>query len=153
LQLWAGLNLLDNLSTVVAFHAFAQERQDVAAPTVLIGGQAALWLAALAVERPAEGPPAGEMTVMYSGPELATQVAVAGTLAPPATGNAIPAGYAPLLAPRAQAGAPLWASLPLLLAESAPAIPSLAEPGLADRWLAWAGVGLTVLLVVLALVY
>jgi hypothetical protein len=151
-QLGAGLSLLDNLPTLVAFHAFAHERQDVAAPTALIGGQAALWLAALMVEPPANGPPAAAITVIYSGPDLATQLAVAGTMAPPATGNRIHAGYATLLAPTAQAGAPLWASLPLLLAEVSSALPSRTEPSLVDRWLAWAGVGLALLLVVLALV-
>jgi hypothetical protein len=150
-QLGAGLSLLENLPPLVALHAFSQERQDVATPTAVIGGQAVLWLTALMHESPANRSPATAINVIYGGPDVATQMASLAALAPGAQGDTIPAGYVSLLAPAAQAGTPLWVTLPFQLAEQTSPIQAT-EPEVADQLLAWAGVGLALLLILLALV-
>ena len=151
-HLGAGLSLLENLPTLVALHAFAHERSDVTAPTAVIGGQPLLWLAALMQEREAQSASTPPITVVFAGPDLATEIAGVELLAQPTRDTIVPPGFAPLLAPSEQAGAPLWESLPLLLAqESSAPPPADGAAEVADRWLAWAGAGLAFVLIVLAL--
>jgi hypothetical protein len=159
LNLGAGAGLLENIPTLVALHAFAQTRRDLATPLVVAGGAPIIWLAALLhdVETgpdrdPTQSPP---LQVVYSGPDLATQSATIELFAHPGASSQIPQtppGLANLLAPASQGGAPLWETLPLFLAATPAGDPQpTPTPAPGDPWLGWFGVGLTLLLVILAL--
>jgi hypothetical protein len=151
LNLGAGNGLLENLPALVALHAFAAGRHDLAAPTVLVGGNPLLWLAALLHTADGIGSHSPPFTLLYSGPDLATQIASSGAIMAAhqlvQQPHELPAAWTTLLAPGRQAGAPLWETLPLAVAQST--TPAPAEPD--DPWLAWGGLSLALLLVILGL--
>jgi hypothetical protein len=155
LNLGAGVGLLENIPALVALHAFARARRDVATATVIVGGAPMIWLAALLHDPEVDPQPASQQSpplqIMYSGPDLATQSAALETLSPPARTPPTPLGLVSLLAPASQSGAPLWETLPLLLAltPDATAQPA-ATPVQGDPWLSWLGGGLALLLVIFA---
>lgn len=154
LNLGAGAGLLESIPVLVAFHAFAQERRDLTAPTVVVGGAPVLWLASLLHEpRPApnSSPP---LQVIFGGPDVATHIASVEMLGPPTPAPQVPAGLATLVAPATQSGAWLWATLPLAVAEIPDANAQPTSTAVAgDSWLGWLGSGLALLLVILALLF
>lgn len=158
LNLGAGAGLLENIPMLVALHAFAQARRDVAAPTVVAGGAPVIWLAALLHDSEG-GPETGllpgpPLRVVYSGPDLATQSATIDLLAQPAANAQLSSGLANLLAPETQSGAPLWETLPLLLAATvAERVQPTGAPELRDVWLGRFGGGLALLLVIITLFF
>jgi hypothetical protein len=153
LDLGPGIGLLENLPTMAAFHEYAHARLDLAAPIAIVGGTGLLWLVALLYGTPASPRPSPALTVLYGGPDLATQRASlsAWTVAssPHSNREQLPMAWAALLAPHAQAGAPLWEALPAAMAERATSEDMANQDG--DPWLAWAGLGLALLLIILAL--
>ncbi len=137
-----------------ALHAFADHRRDLAAPTVLAGGDGGSWLLALAEQHSA--PPlvnvdAGEASsqvdsnqtdsgakeplplyVLYGGVDRATYAASSDDVL----------GWQ--LAPARQPGAPLaWSALPFVPTRLLRA---------QERWTAWGGVALAVALLLAALI-
>jgi hypothetical protein len=153
LDLGPAIGLLENLPTMEAFRDYADDRLDIAAPTAIIGGDGLLWLMALFSGAPMSSGPSPAMTVLYGGPDLATQVASLGALAPRLTyrdKQELPEAWATLLAPSAQAGAPPWAAFPLAVATTAA---TNAENDVDDPWLTWAGLLLALLLIILALAF
>jgi hypothetical protein len=152
----AGIGLLENLPVLVALHAYAQQRRDVTAPLITTGGNPLLWLAATMHEQPSQLPTSPGLTVLYGGPDLATQLAVIATLAPPRPvdlwRNQLPTQLASWFAPTTQGGAVRWEAFPWAQAEVAqqPVLTTV-EPSSGERWLSWLGLGLALVLIILAL--
>jgi hypothetical protein len=154
LALGVGIDLLGNLPALVAFHAFARQRRDLTAPTVVIGGPVLLWLAGLMHEMDTAAPTTVPMTVVYGGPDRATQTASGSILASATEYNELARGPDWGLTAEQQTGRSLWASPLLWLIEgSAPPADVSPPPSTADHWLAWAGSALTIILIALAILF
>ncbi len=151
----AGIGLLENLPVLVALHAYAHQRRDVTAPLITAGGDPLLWLAATMHEQSTQFPTSPGLTLVYSGPDLATQLAVTATLAPQRPvdvwGNQLPAQLAGWFAPSAQVGALRWEAFPWAQAETGQPAALAEVPSSGERWLGWLGLGLALVLVALAL--
>jgi hypothetical protein len=158
LDLGVSNGVLDSIPALATLHAFAEQRMDMTAPTIVSGGNSLLWLAALMhLRNPAPRSP--NLTVVYGGADLATHIASLMTQRsnPPSRlvqPDALPASLAPLLAPGAQSGPLLWETLPLAAAEEHSAAvgrPDEANLPAGDPWLTWTAMILAVALVVIAL--
>lgn len=150
LDLGAAGDLLENLPALVTLHAYADERRDPTEPVVLVGGNPLFWLAATLAEPAAHGAPSLQIT--YSGADLATHIAAVQLEAAAGPRYELPTGFVSLLAPGAQTGASRWEALPLAWAQAAggPILAHAATPDIlpsGDRWLTWAGLAVTLLLV------
>lgn len=163
LDLGSSQQMLRGLPVLAALRTFVTQRRDVTAPILLIGGNAALWLALLfQVRSPAETRRSPEPTIVFAGADLPTYMASLTTLTPersPETAlmpHATPPMLRPLFVPftPAQMASP-WESLALGLAEEAQATNAVALRSGAmqnDEWLSWLAIGLVVILLLLALV-
>jgi hypothetical protein len=161
-------NPLDNATMMVAFHALARERCDLAAPLAVTGGHSLLWLIALMHSREGSaGALSPEMRVIYGGADLATYVAslsIYGAQQAPADQDArgvLSTSLAVFFDPEMQAGPVLWAALPFMETTTriapAPVAPGGApvDPGASDKrlhWLTWLAVLVSVGLVLSAVV-
>lgn len=111
--------LLTSATTLLGLQSSTLQRTDIATPSLLAGGNSALWLGLLLSPQPTgSGPHAPTPTVIYGGADTATYLALVGLTA---TQDAQPLGMGAQLAPRLQPGvATSWESLPLLEAGEQP---------------------------------
>ena len=173
LDLGSSHLIIDDLSMLTALRTFAAHRADVLAPVMIAGGTSSLWLAALIEMQPATGPrrplaPTG----IFAGADQASYLATLTTLTPARRleagrmSQAIPANMLPLFTPYTQARPTLpWDALPFAVTEEAltstrssgsqlTAVPATVrtEATTLDAWVSWVAIGLTLLLVLLALI-
>jgi len=161
LDLGSSQQMLQGLPVLAALRTFATQRVDVAAPTLLLGGDAALWLAILMdVRSPGEMRRAPEPTIAFAGPDVATYLASLTTLTPerPPEAALLPQATPPMMRPlflptaAAQRVLP-WETLPFAVTTEAQAIAaSQSTPANRDAWLSWLAIGLVVLLLLAALI-
>ncbi|MFN8488544.1 MAG: hypothetical protein U0350_13170 [Caldilineaceae bacterium] len=160
LDLGSSQQMLQGLPVLAALRSFAVQRVDVATPTLLIGGDAAVWLALLLqVRSPSEMRRSPEPALVFAGPDVATYLASLTTLTPERPPEAVllpratPPAVRPLLLPPAAAQLVLpWETLPFAVTAEAQA--TAAPPTVAanrDKWLGWCAIGLVVLLLLAAL--
>jgi hypothetical protein len=161
LDLGAYGSPLDNAPVMVAFHAFANQRQDLVAPLAVCGGYSLMWLIALMHSRQSSALGLSpEMRVIYGGTDLATHVAslsLYGAQQLPAdydAQRALPSFLASFFAPSMQAGPVQWAALPFIEAADSivtgPMDPAATSQ--ARKWLTWIAVLVSVGLVLLAMI-
>ncbi len=173
LDLGSSHLLLDDLAMLAALRTFVAHRVDVMAPVMVAGGTSSLWLAVLMQMQPnttLRQPLAP--TVVFAGADRASYLATLTTLAPERPSEAermpasAPANMLPLFTPYTQARPTLpWDALPFAVTEEA--LTSSHVPGAQltasgetintgatslDTWVSWAMIGLTLLLVLLALI-
>jgi hypothetical protein len=159
---------LDDVTMLAALRTFVDHRVDVSAPVMLAGGNSVLWLAvvmhqpATTVLRQPLAP-----TLVFAGADRATYLATLTTLLPErfaATerlAQSAPANMASLFTPYTQARTTLpWDLLPFAVTEEALAGPRSSEHQTVNSldatrlelWISWAAIGLTMLLVLFALI-
>lgn len=160
---------LEDVTMLAALRTFIDQRVDVAAPVMLAGGHSVLWLAVLmhppstTAQRQALAP-----TLVFAGADRATYLATLTTLLPERfaeterLAQSAPANMTALFTPYTQARTALpWDLLPFAVTEEALADPrSSAEHQTVDSpdatrlepWISWAAIGLTLLLVLFALI-
>lgn len=145
LDLGANTGVLDSVPALAALHAFAAERVDLTAPTIVSSGNSLLWFAALLYPHNHRSSQSPNLQVVYGGADLATHMASIETqrtrMAADEQANQLPARLALFFAPGAQAGPLLWEALPFAVTEEADG----------DPWLAWVALVLAVGLVLMAL--
>jgi len=164
LELGVNQQLLAGWPAQITLHRFLQTRTDILTPTVLVGGNSALWpVLLLQTVPPGEKTPvAPPLHLLYGGADQATYMASVTTVAADrllACGlrlDATPASMTPGLAPLTNPSVPLpWSAITLaLLPTPRPAAPSTETAPMTsvlDPWLAWSTLVLVVLLVLLAL--
>lgn len=161
LDLGSSQQMLQGLPVLAALRTFATQRVDVTAPTLLLGGDAALWLAFLMyVRSPSEMHRSPEPTIVFAGPDVATYLASLTTLTSERTPEAAllpqatPPWVRPLFLPAAAAQMVLpWETLPFAVtAEAQTAAAPQTSAANRDEWLSWFAIGLVVLLLLAALI-
>jgi hypothetical protein len=160
----ASSSMTSNITTLLALQNSMVQRNDLATPLLVAGGNSALWLGLLLPPQLVEGSKsAPSLTVVYGGADEATYLAVVGLTAALASPAAIEPGITksgtPLemgvqFAPRLQPGAATaWEMLPFIEAGEQPT-PALAlttaMPDPTTDWVAWGIMMLAVCLVLSA---
>ncbi len=163
LDIGASNLILDDLGMLTALRILVARRVDVTAPVIIAGGNSALWLAGLmqrppntALHRPLAP------TIVFAGADRASYLATLTLFMPDRSAESgprsqsAPASMAPLFTPYTQARAALpWDSLPFAVTEDALAAtraPGSQRTAGLDLWVGWAAIGLTFLLILLALI-
>jgi hypothetical protein len=157
----APANLTTNVSTLLGLQNITVQRNDVAIPLLVAGGNSALWLGLLLPPQPTgSGPSAPSPTIVYGGADEATYIAIVALtttlvsqpIATPGAAKAVtPLEMGMNFAPRLQPGvAAAWETLPFVEVGEQPT-PSLASaiPDPTTDWVAW-GVMLLALCLVLS---
>jgi hypothetical protein len=159
-----GSNLiLDDLCMLAALRTFVARRVDVTAPVMIAGGNSAFWLAVLMQMQPISAlrrPLAP--TIVFAGADRASYLATLTMFVPDRSSESghmpqsAPANMAPLFTPYTQTRASLpWDLLPFAVTEEALAFtrsPGSQRTASIDTWVGWAAIGLTLLLILLALI-
>ncbi|MCX6044276.1 MAG: hypothetical protein NT075_04135 [Chloroflexi bacterium] len=159
---------LEDVTMLTALRTFVDQRVDVSAPVMLAGGHSVLWLAVLMHQPSTALHQSLAPTLVFAGADRATYLATLTTLLPgqfaetERLAQSAPANMAALFTPYTQARTALpWDLLPFAVTEEALAGPrSSAEHQTVDSpdatrlepWISWAAIGLTLLLVLFALI-
>jgi hypothetical protein len=156
-------NVVSSTAMLLALQNSSIQRNDIATPLLVAGGNSAVWLGLLLPPQPAGSPIAPAPTLLYGGADEATYLAIAGLTRAfavrSASGSAtikssIPAEVGTQFAPRLQPGAAAkWEALPFIEVGEQPT-PSLAVTNTTDStgdWIAWGSMLLVLCLVLSAL--
>jgi len=154
LDLGISASPLGGLPALSALHQLAADRVDVTMPLIVVGGSDAGWPAALLLvtARPQRSSAAA---IAYAGADWSSYLASLTVLTPHAPlgsgrNAATPASMTPLFMPSGQADASLRAEvLPFALVEAIDSSGQLTA--LPDDWVTWGALGITVSLILLAL--
>lgn len=144
-------NVIASAATLLGLQRSADQRNDVATPLLVAGGNSAAWLAMLlAPQRTGSDLGAPPPTVIYGGADEATYLALVGitgaliaqpTFVPGASKAATPLERGMPFAPRLQLGsATTWEMLPFIEASEEPTPALTVTPAAADPtgdWIAW----------------